>query len=42
MPPPDKRNKFPALSKDELQALRAWIDEGVSWPLDVSIKPASN
>ncbi len=42
MPPPDKRDKFPALSKDELEALRAWIDEGVSWPLDVSIKPASN
>ncbi|MEX0677784.1 MAG: ankyrin repeat domain-containing protein [Pirellulales bacterium] len=39
MPPADKRDKYPALSNDELQAFRAWIDEGASWPPDVSIKP---
>jgi hypothetical protein len=42
MPPPEKRDKFPALSKDELQVLRAWIDEGATWPSEVSIKSPSN
>jgi hypothetical protein len=38
MPPSDKRDKFPALSTDEIEVLRAWIDGGATWPADVSIK----
>ena len=28
MPPKDKREKFPALTKDQISLLRAWIDQG--------------
>jgi hypothetical protein len=28
MPPTDKRDKYPALTKDQLSLLRAWIDQG--------------
>lgn len=28
MPPTDKRDKFPALTKDQISLLRAWIDQG--------------
>lgn len=28
MPPTDKRDKFPALSKDQVGLIRAWIDQG--------------
>ena len=28
MPPLDKRDKYPALTKDEIGLLRAWIDQG--------------
>ena len=28
MPPTDKRDKFPALTKEELALVRAWIDQG--------------
>jgi hypothetical protein len=28
MPPKDKREKFPALSKEQISLLRAWIDQG--------------
>jgi mono/diheme cytochrome c family protein len=28
MPPPDKRDKYPALTKDQIALLRAWIDQG--------------
>jgi mono/diheme cytochrome c family protein len=28
MPPTDKRDKYPALTKDELGLVRAWIDQG--------------
>jgi hypothetical protein len=28
MPPLDKREKFPALTKEQLGTLRAWIDQG--------------
>jgi hypothetical protein len=28
MPPPPKRDKFPALTKDQLALVRAWIDQG--------------
>lgn len=42
MPPLKKRDKFPALSEDELTAFRAWIDEGANWPDGVAIKALSN
>jgi len=28
MPPTDKRDKYPALTKDEIGLVRAWIDQG--------------
>ena len=28
MPPTDKRDKYPALSKDQIALVRAWIDQG--------------
>jgi hypothetical protein len=28
MPPKDKRDKYPALTKDEVGLVRAWIDQG--------------
>lgn len=28
MPPADKRDKYPALTKDQIALLRAWIDQG--------------
>jgi hypothetical protein len=28
MPPTDKRDKYPALTKDEIGLIRAWIDQG--------------
>jgi len=28
MPPADKRDKYPALKKDQIGLLRAWIDQG--------------
>jgi mono/diheme cytochrome c family protein len=28
MPPTDKRDKFPALTKDQIGLVRAWIDQG--------------
>jgi hypothetical protein len=28
MPPVDKRDKYPALTKDQLALIRAWIDQG--------------
>ena len=28
MPPVDKRDRFPALTKDQIGLLRAWIDQG--------------
>lgn len=28
MPPPDKRDKYPAWTKDQIALVRAWIDQG--------------
>ena len=28
MPPTDKRDKYPALTKDQIALIRAWIDQG--------------
>ena len=32
MPPRAVRDRFPALSPDEVALLRAWIDRGTEWP----------
>jgi hypothetical protein len=32
MPPLDARDKYPALSDQEIGLLRAWIDQGANWP----------
>ena len=42
MPPLKNRDKVPALSEDELQTVRAWIDEGAPWPDGAAIKPKSD
>jgi N-acyl-D-amino-acid deacylase len=39
MPPMPKRDKFPALSKEEVELMRAWIEQGAVWPRDVVIAP---
>jgi ankyrin repeat protein len=41
MPPLKKRDKFPALSEDELTAFRAWIDGGAAWPDGVPVQARS-
>ena len=35
MPPRAVRDKFPALSPDEVALLRAWVDQGAEWPAGV-------
>ncbi|MEQ1825797.1 MAG: ankyrin repeat domain-containing protein [Pirellula sp.] len=35
MPPMAKRQSIPALTKEELQLLRAWVDQGAVWPDDL-------
>jgi mono/diheme cytochrome c family protein len=37
MPPKAKRDKFPALSKEEVALVRAWIDQGAEWPKGVRL-----
>lgn len=37
MPPVDKRDKYPALTKDQVGVLRAWIDQGAKWPDGVKL-----
>jgi ankyrin repeat protein len=32
MPPTAMRERFPALTKEEVALLRAWIDQGAEWP----------
>jgi ankyrin repeat protein len=36
MPPKSQRERFPALRADEVALLRAWIDQGASWPEGVT------
>jgi len=38
MPPLAKREKFPALSMDEVGKIRAWIDQGADWPEDIRLQ----
>jgi ankyrin repeat protein len=35
MPPKAARERFPALTRDDLALLRAWIDQGAEWPMGV-------
>jgi hypothetical protein len=35
MPPSAVRDRFPALSPDEVAVLRAWVDQGAEWPAGV-------
>jgi mono/diheme cytochrome c family protein len=35
MPPMPKRDKFAALTKEEVELVRAWIEQGAVWPQDV-------
>jgi ankyrin repeat protein len=37
MPPLDSRDQFPALSEQEIQTVRRWIDEGAVWPSDITL-----
>ena len=38
MPPLGKRERFPALTKDETARLRAWIEQGAVWPEGVTLR----
>lgn len=40
MPPLDKRDNYPKLTKDQLALVRAWIDQGAKWPEGVELKAA--
>jgi hypothetical protein len=37
MPPRAQRKRYPALRADEVELLRAWIDQGAEWPNGVSL-----
>jgi hypothetical protein len=39
MPPSAVRDRFRALSPDEVALLRAWIDQGAEWPAGVLLTP---
>jgi hypothetical protein len=39
MPPMPKRDKFAALTKDEVELVRAWIEQGAVWPKEVVLGP---
>jgi hypothetical protein len=39
MPPSAVRERFPALTTDEVALLRAWIDQGAEWPTGVLLTP---
>jgi ankyrin repeat protein len=41
MPPKAVRERFPALTADEIELLRVWIDQGAQWPTDVSLREPS-
>jgi mono/diheme cytochrome c family protein len=34
MPPMPKRDKFPALTKEEVELMRTWIEQGAVWPAE--------
>ena len=37
MPPKAVRDRFRALSPDEVALVRAWVDQGAEWPTGVSL-----
>ncbi len=37
MPPIDKREKYPQLTKAQIGLVRAWIDQGAKWPSGVEL-----
>lgn len=39
MPPLDRRDKYPALTAEELARVRAWIDAGAPWPAAAGSAP---
>ena len=39
MPPPGKRDKYPALTDAQVATLKTWIDEGAHWPEETILKP---
>lgn len=39
MPPAGQREKYPALARDEIRRLRAWIDQGAPWPEGLTLGP---
>jgi mono/diheme cytochrome c family protein len=39
MPPMPKRDKFAALTREEVQLVRAWIEQGTVWPKDAVLTP---
>ena len=39
MPPLPKRDRFAVFSKEEVERLRAWIEQGAAWPKDVVLGP---
>jgi ankyrin repeat protein len=41
MPPLGKREKFPALTKNEIERLRLWIDQGAPWPEESTLRAAT-
>ncbi len=42
MPPENERETFPALTPEELAALKQWIDDGAPWPAEVVDKAPEN
>jgi hypothetical protein len=34
-----KRDKFAAFTKEEVELVRAWIEQGAVWPQDVLLGP---
>ena len=41
MPPLEERTKYPALTTQELDRLRRWIDEGALWPKGIRLSRAA-
>ena len=39
MPPMPKRGKIAPLSNEEVELVRAWIEQGAVWPKDVRLGP---
>jgi hypothetical protein len=38
MPPEDNRDDYPALKKEQIGIIRAWIDQGAKWPEGMALK----